>query len=243
MIGMKINKLFAFKSMMKAYSFYTLVVIFVSCVGSIGFMFMIAESPVFNVNAASRASNNSFVYIENCFWAVIITMTTVGYGDYFPKTLLGRIIAISTAFIGTIFTSLIINAVQEGINLTPLEAQIVAFYSRLEDRRHMEESSARYFLSTFRLRVAEKKYIKALENYQNCRRSNLSTYELNQENKKTNKLRLKLKDALYANIQDKKEFKNAVQFIFKQLFQKSARPVHEFRHNKEEIKVYRSKIN
>lgn len=46
----------------------------------------------------------------NCYWCIFITMATVGYGDYFPKTLPGRIVGIIAAASGIILTSLLIVA-------------------------------------------------------------------------------------------------------------------------------------
>jgi potassium intermediate/small conductance calcium-activated channel subfamily N protein 2 len=49
-----------------------------------------------------------FEEYNNCFWCVFITMSTIGYGDYFPKTLLGRAIIFATALIGIVLSSLLI---------------------------------------------------------------------------------------------------------------------------------------
>jgi len=43
-------------------------------------------------------------------WNVLITMTTIGYGDYFPISHCGRVVAIITAFWGVLDTSLFVLA-------------------------------------------------------------------------------------------------------------------------------------
>ena len=55
------------------FSLSMLVVIF-------GFQLRILESPL------SEVSGQDFGNLFNCFWNVIITITTVGYGDIFPKS-------------------------------------------------------------------------------------------------------------------------------------------------------------
>jgi len=49
-----------------------------------------------------------FSKIENCLWLVIITMTTVGYGDYYAKTLFGRIWTILCAIWGIFVVSCLV---------------------------------------------------------------------------------------------------------------------------------------
>ena len=51
---------------------------------------------------------NDLVYLLNCFWVIIITMVTVGYGDLYPRSHLGRGIVIIAAILGMLLTSLMI---------------------------------------------------------------------------------------------------------------------------------------
>ena len=52
---------------------------------------------------------------ENYFtavWCVFITMTTVGYGDFFPVTVYGRMVCILSALWGTFLISMFIIVAQ-----------------------------------------------------------------------------------------------------------------------------------
>jgi hypothetical protein len=67
-----------------------------------GFALRIAEIPYMAV------SNQDWTYLWNAIWSIIITMTTVGYGDFFPMTYLGRGIGVWGWFLGTFLISLMI---------------------------------------------------------------------------------------------------------------------------------------
>ena len=52
--------------------------------------------------------DNDLQELQNCFWLIIVTMITVGYGDMFPKSHFGRFIVIIAAIIGMLLVSLIV---------------------------------------------------------------------------------------------------------------------------------------
>jgi len=51
-----------------------------------------------------------FAKLRNPFWLVIVTMTTVGYGDYAPRSILTKIIGVIMAFYGVFIVSLFVIA-------------------------------------------------------------------------------------------------------------------------------------
>ena len=65
-------------------------------------MLQIIEGPAYNESMGS----NDFRTINNCLWNVLVTMTTVGYGDTYPITNLGRIVNIISSIGGIVATSL-----------------------------------------------------------------------------------------------------------------------------------------
>ncbi|CAF1143528.1 unnamed protein product [Adineta steineri] len=54
----------------------------------------------------TQQSNNQFASIPDSFWFSIITMTTVGYGDYVPRTTLGKVIGAACAITGVLTIAL-----------------------------------------------------------------------------------------------------------------------------------------
>ena len=54
------------------------------------------------------ASGQDFGLLTNTIWNVLVTMTTVGYGDFYPKTNFGRLVGIIIAFWGVFIVSLFV---------------------------------------------------------------------------------------------------------------------------------------
>jgi hypothetical protein len=53
----------------------------------------------------------------NALWLVLMTITTVGYGDYFPHTSIGRIIILIVAIWGTFIVSIMVVVVSNTLNM------------------------------------------------------------------------------------------------------------------------------
>lgn len=63
--------------------------------------------------------STGFEDYSNCLWCIFMTMSTVGYGDYYPKTLPGRILILITAIIGVFLSSLLIVSVSLYLEMIP----------------------------------------------------------------------------------------------------------------------------
>lgn len=83
------------------------------------------------------------------YWAVI-TMTTVGYGDIYPVTPTGRILAITCAFVGVLFMALPISI---------LGANFTVQYQRLSEVQRLERKKRQTLLLAKSLKTTSKKAI------------------------------------------------------------------------------------
>jgi uncharacterized protein YoxC len=88
---------------------------------------------------------NNFKNFGNCFWYVLVTMTTVGYGDIYPETTMERIIGYAIAISGTVVVALIVSFFQEQITLENNEKNTLEFVERVNGKEELMEASVTYF--------------------------------------------------------------------------------------------------
>lgn len=107
--GFTANTRFVFKCYLLRYPGYTVLSTLFSSILVLSYMMRIAERPT----SRTMGSMNYDPFLNNIYMT-IVTITTVGYGDYYPVSFLAKIIAIITAFWGGFIISLLIVSV-EGI--------------------------------------------------------------------------------------------------------------------------------
>lgn len=81
-----------------------------------GYCLKLSEGVLFLYNAGYTTGFEGYA---NCFWCIFITMATVGYGDFFPRTLPGRIIMIFIAIFGVLLNSLLIVSLNMYLDMSP----------------------------------------------------------------------------------------------------------------------------
>ncbi len=69
-------------------------------------------------------NEQNFGYFFNPLWMCFVTMATVGYGDYYPKTHLGRFTGVGICLIGMISVSLFVVFLQQLIEFNPKEQKV-----------------------------------------------------------------------------------------------------------------------
>ena len=124
MLGYKLTRLTAIRCLIinDPYIFLTIVTIVI--VVTISFSLRIIEGPlIFLDNDGIDLS-----FISNCIWLTLVTMTTVGYGDYYPKTNLGRLLCVISSIIGTILMSFIVVALINFLRFSNNQNEVIFLF-------------------------------------------------------------------------------------------------------------------
>ena len=85
-------------------------------------------------------SNQNFDNIWNSFWNVIITETTVGFGDFYPKSVFGRVIGVLVCSWGVFIVSFFVVTLN---NMLAFNANQDKSYNILQRLHYKEELKLR----------------------------------------------------------------------------------------------------
>jgi hypothetical protein len=206
MMGMLMTFNFAIKCILSKNPFRTIIFIIVIFVFLFSYMLRIIEGP-----------DSDFNTYGNCLWFALVTMTTVGYGDYVPRSNLGRILTFLAAVLGSIQVSILIYSSQTTLLLDEKENQVYSFTSRLESKSEIDKVSASYFKSTLLFIGAKNELFTFLKEkttdiaYINEEEENKSTKTVYENIKKLEILKENFYHRIYDRIDKKRSFKETFQ--------------------------------
>jgi len=130
--------------MFQDYPMTLIVTVFFISVSVFAFTLRICERPLNEL--LGDANGMDFESLENAIWCIVITMTTVGYGDYFPRTLFGRMLDVLIAIWGIFIVSLMVVVLTNTLAMDSFESRALKVLLRLECRKELR-SKAAYLLT------------------------------------------------------------------------------------------------
>ena len=83
-------------------------------------------------------------------WNVIVTLATVGYGDYVPKSSLGRLFASILCFWGTFIVSYFVVTVTNMLTFAPPEEKSYTLLLRLHFKEELKAYAVNVLTSAYR---------------------------------------------------------------------------------------------
>ena len=141
--GCESNSWFAMKALMKQRPFPIILGSLAMSIIIFGYLIKIFESPL------DEASGCEFKSLVNCMWNTIITMTSVGYGDIYPSSILGRTVAMMICFWGVLIISFMVVSVTNLLNFSPFEERSYSILMRLYYKNMLKKRAIRVLQSAF----------------------------------------------------------------------------------------------
>lgn len=142
MSSVNVDIMFSLKASIIKYPYRVYFLLFITCL-----IFSIFSLRVFEMELDSITSYN-FKNYWNSSWCLIITILTVGYGDFVPSTSYGRIIGIITTMYGVFLLSMLIISVTNFLVLENNEKNIYLLIERIY-MKNSEEKAAAKLISSF----------------------------------------------------------------------------------------------
>ncbi len=108
----------------------------------------------------------------NCVWCIVIAMTTIGYGDYVPNSIVGKICVISATAGGMISLALFINGLVRYLTIDSIHLNLMMLMKRMEltdkikeiDDNIMNSMTYRGYLAFLYEKYKKKSIRKKIEN-------------------------------------------------------------------------------
>lgn len=135
MNGCHADAMFALKSLMKSRPFTVLLSSLFISLFIFSYLLRLFESPL------SEASGQDFTSYNNAMWNMVITLTSAGYGDFYPKTFWGRVVGVSICFWGVIITSLVVATVTNMLTFTTSEEKSYEMLVRIGKKQEMKKKA------------------------------------------------------------------------------------------------------
>lgn len=148
--GCEANFMFALKSLMQQKPWIVLSVALPMSILVFGYMLLVFESPL------NEISGQDFSQLVNCMWNVIITLSSVGFGDIYPKTFFGRWIGIIICFWGVFIISFFVVTITNILLFTSAEKKAYNQLIKLFYKSQLKKKAVDVLSAGFLHKVATK---------------------------------------------------------------------------------------
>lgn len=187
----QLNSKFIFKILQKEHPFSTLCLILLLTCICFGYSLRNFELLFWETQQEKSQDWNNF---WNSIWCIFVSMTTVGYGDFYPNTHFGRGIVIGSCFVGTYFVSMTMIFMTKNSILNELEFKAYKMTLRLKISNEIKDINSNMIYELLILRRNKNRTQTKLffdtikDNYDYYPISNYNSISLDEEDSHLNKL-------------------------------------------------------
>jgi potassium intermediate/small conductance calcium-activated channel subfamily N protein 2 len=137
--GADTGVMFPLKCLMRNESYSLITICMVVTIAMFGYALRICEKPVCRDHGCTTDDLSSY---WNSMWNVIVTMTTVGYGDFYPRTIPGRAVTFFLCIWGVFLVSMMVVTLSSSLMMSSAEVKAIAVLGRLTLRKRVKNEAA-----------------------------------------------------------------------------------------------------
>lgn len=115
-----------------------------------GYMLHVLEGPM------TEVSGQNYRSMISCMWNVIITLSTVGYGELYPKTLIGRFVGIMICFYGATIVSLLVVTITDCLEFSTNEDKSFSLLINLHYKKMLKMQAIQLIERAYRYKMMKK---------------------------------------------------------------------------------------
>jgi hypothetical protein len=157
MIGFRLSFLFILKCVMRNARKVAVIIILLCTLFYYTIALNVIESPLYYEPEISSGFK-AFVYPSIALWNAVITLFTIGYGDLYVVTYLGRIFVAVLTILAGIILSFITVAMTIDFDFEDQDKQAFTLINSVQLKEDVEKNAAKLILAFFRLIKAKRKY-------------------------------------------------------------------------------------
>lgn len=161
MYGCYADLMFAVRGEFKQNPNFTLMTTIITSGIICAYMVRIFERPL------SEVSGQNFNRFDTAMWNIIVTMTTVGYGDTYPKTTGGRLLGILICLWGVLLVSLFVVTISDALEFTIPQRNAYNLIHRIHFRQSLKFAAAGAIFSKYKINMHEKRQKSILNKNEN----------------------------------------------------------------------------
>ena len=149
---------FNIKAYQKKFPFFSLIFIFIITIYTFGLFVRYFEMYLWEGIIISR---QLWHYRWNAFWCLFISMTTVAFGDFYPKTHIGRVLIVIATIIGIYFIYMTMKYITKKSILTDMEQKAYKLITRLRYRSQLKNVNANIIYHSLKMIQLKRRYKKS----------------------------------------------------------------------------------
>lgn len=117
--GCQADTMFAFKCIIKEKPYEIIITGLTISTVIFGYMLKIFEGPL------TEVSGQDYDSLSSCMWNVVITLSSTGYGELYPRTFWGRVVGVIICFWGMFIVSMFVVTVTDLLEF--VKREVIAF--------------------------------------------------------------------------------------------------------------------